>query len=157
MTRIATLAAGALLATGLATIPAHAQSTEEVLGTVIGGTLGTVIGGEIDGGRNKTDGQLIGGAIGGTLGYVIGDSIDDRNDDKRRYRQYRTYNQGYSDARYHAGYPRTVYQSQPVYSQPYYSQPRYYQPRPQAYRSHPVHVVHPGRGNAYGHYKRRGW
>ena len=144
------LAAGLALLAGLAAAPAaNAQSTEEVLGTVIGGTAGAIIGKEIDGGRNTTEGQLIGAAIGGTLGYVIGDSIDDKNDDKRRYRQYQA-RQGYY------GYPqRPVYRDSRYYG---YQQPAYgyrtYAPR----RGHPVHAHHPGRGYAHGHYKkRRGW
>ena len=151
-TAIALTSAAALFA--IAAAPASAQSTEEVLGTVIGGTLGTIVGGEIDGGYDKTDGQLIGAAIGGTLGYVIGDSVDDRNDDLRRARQYRTYQRGYGDARYHTGYPRTVYRSQPVYTQPRYHAPRYHAPRyaRPAYRTHHVHGAHPGRGQY-----RRGW
>ena len=125
MTRISTFIAALALA-GMASTSAHAQSTEEVLGTVLGGSLGAVIGGEIDGGRNKTDGQVIGALVGGSLGYVIGDRVDDRNDDQRRYRAYNqtqgSYSRGYQDATY--GYSRPVYQ-QPTYRQPVYSQPRY--------------------------------
>lgn len=69
----------------LTTTPVHAQSTEEVLGAIIGGTAGAVIGGEVDNKGSNSDGKVIGAVIGGSLGYVIGSGLDDDGNMRKRY------------------------------------------------------------------------
>lgn len=67
-------------AMSFASMPAQAQSTEEVLGALIGGTAGSVIGGKIDNKGSNAEGQVIGAIAGGTLGYIIGDALDNDKD-----------------------------------------------------------------------------
>ena len=137
MKTITTLAAAAgLLA--MAAAPASAQSTEEVLATVIGGSVGAVIGGELDYRGSRQEGEIIGALVGGSLGYIVGDQIDDRNDRNARRDFYR--------ARQYGNYYR-----QPTYQRPVYG---YHAPRYSQRRGHPVHARHPGRGRAVGHYRR---
>ena len=132
MKTITTLAAAGLLA--MAAAPASAQSTEEVLATVIGGSVGAVIGGELDYRGSRQEGEIIGALVGGSLGYIVGDQIDDRNDRNTRRDLYRARQYG------------NTYR-QPTYQRPAYG---YHAPR----RGHPVHRRHPGRGRAVGHYRR---
>ena len=146
------IAAAALLP--LLALPAQAQSTEEALGTVIGGTAGAIIGGEVDNRGSNIEGQVIGAAVGGTLGYVIGDRIDDRNDDERRLRarygdRAGTFYQ--KDGRAYRRFqdPDYGYVSFPVRDgDPYY----YLDGRR---KSHPVFADHPGKGQGKGLRKRR--
>ncbi|WP_298918225.1 glycine zipper 2TM domain-containing protein [uncultured Algimonas sp.] len=137
MTRTTRIAAGFLVLAGIASLtgPASAQSTEEVLGAVIGGTAGTWIGKELDKKGSTREGEIIGAVIGGSLGYVIGDQIDDRND-RRRHQQRRVYSQP------------TYHQPRRVYSQPVYSQPRYVPPR--RVHTQPAYVA--PRRRVVGHY-----
>ena len=146
MKRIATFAA-ALAVSATAALPAHAQSTEEVLGAAIGGSLGAVIGKEIDNKGSTQEGEILGAIIGGTVGYAIGEQIDHKND-RNRY---------YGDRRYRTNYP--------VYRDNRYAQPSYYpryEPRYDGYgygysrkKAHPVFVEHPGRGRGHGLYKQK--
>ncbi len=64
---------------------AHAQSTEGVLGGLIGGTLGSVVGGKLDNKGSSSEGKVIGAVVGGSLGYVIGDGLDDDDKLNNRY------------------------------------------------------------------------
>ena len=64
---------------------AHAQSTEETVGALLGGTLGAVIGGEVDNKGSSTEGKIIGGLVGGSLGYIIGGELENDRDIRRRY------------------------------------------------------------------------
>ncbi len=129
---------------------AHAQSKEETVGAILGGTIGAVIGGEIDNKGSSTDGKIIGGLVGGSLGYVIGGDLENDRDIRRRYegragefyrydgkayRRYRDADYGYVSFRIGSGDPY------------YYSDGRK--------KAHPVFAEHPGRGNGKGLKKNR--
>ena len=64
---------------------AQAQSTEEVLGALIGGTVGAVVGGELDNKGSNSEGKVIGAVVGGSLGYVVGNGLKDDDDVRRKY------------------------------------------------------------------------
>lgn len=72
-------------ALSLSASTAQAQSSEGVLGGLIGGTLGSVVSGKIDNKGSSSDGKVIGAVIGGSLGYIIGDGLDDDARLKERY------------------------------------------------------------------------
>lgn len=133
-----------------AATPASAQSTEEAVGAIIGGTAGTIIGGEIDNKGSKIEGQIIGGLVGGTLGYVIGGELEKDDKIRREYAdkpgEYYTYNgqpyRRYKDDQY-------GYVSMPIYA----SDPYYFSDGRK--KDHPVFAEHPGRGKGKGLRKRR--
>ncbi len=135
---------------GICAGTAHAQSTEEVVGAVIGGTAGTYIGGEIDKKGSNKEGKIIGGLVGGTLGYVIGGELEKDNEYRKRYSnragEYYIY-KGEPYRRYKNDEYGFV--SFPIGgSDPYY----HYDGRK---KSHPVFSEHPGRGKGKGLRKRR--
>ena len=72
-------------ALAIAATPAQAQSTEEVLGALIGGTAGAVVGGELDNKGSNDEGKIIGAIVGGSLGYVIGSGLENDDNVRRRY------------------------------------------------------------------------
>lgn len=124
---------------------AYAQSTEEGVSSVIGGTLGTIIGGELDKKGSRTEGHVIGGIVGGTLGYVIGGALEKDNDLKRRYEgragEYISY-QGQPYRRYRNeehGFVSIGISTDDPY---YYTNGRK--------KAHPVFAEHPGRGKGRG-------
>ena len=129
---------------------AYAQSTEEGVSSVIGGTLGAIIGGELDKKGSRTEGHVIGGIVGGTLGYVIGGALEKDNDLRRRYegqsgeyvsyrgqpyRRHRNDEYGFVSIRISTGDPY------------YYGNGRK--------KAHPVFAEHPGRGKGKGLTKRK--
>ena len=128
--------------------PAQAQSTEEVLGAIIGGSAGAVVGGELDNKGSKDEGKIIGAVVGGSLGYIVGSGLDNDNDVRNRYADrsgefYRKDGQAYRryrDADY--GYVSFRVDSNDPY---YYSDGRK--------KSHPVFGKNPGK--AKGHYKKK--
>ncbi len=131
---------------------AYAQSTDEILGTVLGGAAGALIGGELDNRGSRTEGRVIGGLVGAGLGYVIADELSGNDRDRylrRRYEgragEYYNYDgrayRRYRDANY-------GYVSLPILgNDPYY----YFNGRK---KSHPVFAQHPGRGKGKGLRKR---
>lgn len=124
---------------------AHAQSTEEVVGAVVGGTAGAIVGGEVDKKGSKVEGQIIGGLVGGTLGYVIGGTLDNDRDLRRRYDnepgEYYSY-KGEPYRRYRND--KYGYVSFPVReNDPYYRSDG-------RKKDHPVFAEHPGRGQGKG-------
>lgn len=129
---------------------AHAQSTEETVGAIVGGVAGTLVGGELDNKGSKTEGKVIGAVVGGTLGYVIGGELEKDDDYRGRYNnkpgEYYTYN-GEPYRRYRND--EHGYVSFPISSR----DPYYY--RDGRKKSHPVFAEHPGRGKGKGLRKRR--
>lgn len=124
----------------MASSPAHAQSSEEVVGAVIGGTAGAAVGGEIDKDGSNTEGVVIGAIVGGTLGYAVGDAIDDDND-RRTDRRY--------DDR------RLKYHKDQYRNDGYRNDGKIYYDRRVTTKSHPVHGTNPGRGHDKKHKKDR--
>ena len=124
---------------------ASAQSTEEGVGSVIGGTVGAVVGGELDKKGSRTEGQVIGGLVGGTLGYIIGGALEKDNDLRRRYEgrpgEYVTHNGG--AYRRHPNDEHGFVSIRISTDDPYY----YGDGRK---KSHPVFAEHPGRGKGKG-------
>ena len=129
---------------------AHAQSTEEVLGAVLGGSAGAVVGGEVGDGSDES--KVIGAVIGGSLGHVIGGELErDRERElRRRYAdrpgEYYTYD-GKAYRRYDD--PNYGHVSFPIYG----DDPYYY--RDGRKKEHPVFARHPGKGKGKGLYKNR--
>lgn len=124
---------------------AYAQSTEEVVGSAIGGTLGAIIGGEFDKRGSRTEGHVIGGIVGGTLGYVIGGELDKDNDLRRRYEgrsgEYITY--GGEPYRRHRNDQYGFVSIRIGDRDPYFY-------RDGRKKAHPVFAEHPGRGKGKG-------
>ncbi|NNC37907.1 MAG: glycine zipper 2TM domain-containing protein [Acidimicrobiales bacterium] len=130
--------------------PAYAQSTEEVVGAVIGGGAGAYVGGELDNKGSKTEGRIIGGLVGGALGYVVGGALEGDRDVARR----------------HAGGPGEYYQQDGkafrryrddqygIVSFPIGDRDPYYY-RDGRKKAHPVFAVHPGQGKGKGLYKNK--
>lgn len=147
---IKVLAVSTSLLISLGAGSAYAQSTEEAVGAIIGGTAGTIIGGELDKKGSKIEGQIIGGLVGGTLGYVIGGELENDNDLRRRYNdrpgEYYAY-QGKAYRRY--PHDQYGYISYPISS----GDPFYYQDGRK--KDHPVFAEHPGRGKGKGLYKNK--
>lgn len=124
---------------------AQAQSTEEGVGAIIGGTAGAILGGEVDKKGSKVEGQVIGAIIGGSLGYVIGGELEQDRELRRRYddrsgeyyiSQGKPYRR-YQDSQY-------GYVSIPISNgDPYY----YLDGRK---KDHPVFAEHPGQGRGKG-------
>ena len=131
---------------------AYAQSTDEVLGAILGGAAGAIIGGEVDNKGSKTEGRVIGGIIGAGLGYVIADELSGNDRDRELRRRYagqsgEYYNQ---DGRSYRRYRDANYGfvSFPILgNDPYYD---YYGRK----KSHPVFAQHPGQGKGKGLHKR---
>lgn len=139
-------------ALSMAATPAQAQSTEEALGAIIGGTAGAIIGGELDKKGSNDEGKIIGAVVGGSLGYIIGNGLDNDDEVRRRhtnqsgeyyrqdgraYRRYKDPQYGFVSIRIGNGDPY------------YYSDGRK--------KSHPVFGQNPGKakGHRKGHKKNR--
>ena len=130
--------------------PAHAQSTEEAVGAVVGGVAGAVIGGELDKKGSKTEGRVIGGVVGAGLGYVIGGALEGDKDEELRRRYGDKPGQYYSQNG--KPYRRFGDPDYGVVSFPIFENDPFYFPNGRK-KSHPVFAEHPGRGKGKGLYK----
>ncbi len=131
---------------------AYAQSTDEVLGTILGGAAGAIIGGEIDNKGSKKEGRIIGGIVGAGLGYVIADELSGNDRDRELRRRYygqsgEYYNQ---DGRAYRRYRDADYG---FVSFPILGNDPYYHMNGRK-KAHPVFATHPGRGKGKGLRKR---
>jgi uncharacterized protein YcfJ len=148
-----TIGAALLAATfSMSASSAHAQSTNEVLGAVLGGAAGAIIGGEIDNKGSKKEGRIIGGIVGAGLGYVIADQLSGNDRDRELRRRYSGQSGEYykHDGRSYRRYRDAEYGfvSFPILgNDPYY----HFDGRK---KSHPVFAQHPGRGKGKGLKKR---
>lgn len=124
---------------------AYAQSTEEGVSSVIGGTLGAIIGGELDKKGSRTEGRVIGGIVGGTLGYVIGGALEKDKELSRRYEgrpgEYISY-EGQPYRRHRNDEYGFVSIRISDFDPYYYGNGRK--------KAHPVFAEHPGRGKGKG-------